>query len=141
LHLASTGISVSRNRVTIDVITKRADAAAYFRARYGDGVATDVIATELTSPECADLFTYRPAADGMSLVVTYEAGGGAELDHHEVVEHADRVEVAVVVQVSNGIITTDSRPADVVVPLAAPLGTRKVIDVTTGKRLPLAPPE
>ena len=63
-HVTTTGIRVSRNQVVIGVITKRADAEPYFRARYGDGVTTEVLATELTSPSCADLFGYRPAPDG-----------------------------------------------------------------------------
>ena len=47
---------------------------------------------------------------------------------------------AVVVQLSNGGITADSRRAEVVIPLATPLGTRRVIDTTTGRRLPVETP-
>ena len=140
-HVTTTGIRVSRNQVVIGVITKRADAEPYFRARYGDGVTTEVLATELTSPSCADLFGYRPAPDGMSIVIGYEAGGGAQFDHFELVEHPDRIEVAVVVQISNGPITADSRRAEAIVPLAAPLGTRRIVDTTTGKRLPVERPQ
>jgi hypothetical protein len=136
-HVTTTGIRISRNQVVIGVITKRADAEQYFRARYGAGVTTEVLATELTSPSCTDLFGYRPAPDGMSIVVSYEAGGGAEFDHFELVEHPDRIEVAVVVQIYNGPITADSRRAEAMIPLAAPLGTRRVIETTSGKRLPV----
>ena len=139
-YLVGTGVDIGRNQVVIDVITTRGDAAAYFRARYGAGMAANVIATELTSPTCTDLFGYRPALDGTSIVVGYEAGGDAQFDHVELVEQPDRVEVAVVVQLSNGGISADSRRAEVVIPLAAPLGTRRVIDTTTGKRLPVETP-
>ena len=95
--------------VVIELITERTDHLEYFRARYGPAVTTEVIAATLTSPACATLYGYRPADDGMSLAVSYESGGGAEFDHVEVVEHADRVEVAVVVQRPNGFVTADSR--------------------------------
>jgi hypothetical protein len=139
-RIAATGVDIDRNRVVIDLITKRADAEEYFRARYGAGVTTDVIATELTSPSCAGLFGYRPAADGMSITVGYEAGGGAQFDHFELVEYPDRVEVAVIVQVYNGPVTADSRRAEAIVPLSTPLGSRKVVSATTGRRLAVEEP-
>lgn len=134
-HVSAAGVDVYRNRVRIEVITRRTDAEAYFRARYGPGVTTDVIATELTSPACAGLFDYRPAPDGRSITVGYEAGGGARFDRFELVEHADRVEIAIVVQRSNGPVTSDSRRAEATVPLSAPLGSRHVVDAVTGRRL------
>jgi hypothetical protein len=134
-HVVGTGVDIDRNQVVIELITRRRDAEAYFRARYGAGVTTDVIATELTSPACADLFAYRPAPDGTSLTVIYESGGGATFDHLEVVEYPDRVELAVVVQLPNGPITAESRRAEQIVALAAPLGSRTVIDTVTGKPL------
>lgn len=135
-HVSTTGVDIDRNRVVIELITKRGDGEAYFRAHYGPAVTTKVIATELTSPACAGLFAYRPRPDGRSITVIYEAGGGATFDRFELAEFPDRVEVAVIVQQSNGPITLESRQAEQVIPLAAPLGSRKVIDIVTSKRLP-----
>lgn len=134
-HVSSTGVDIDRNEVVVELITQRTDGDAYFRAHYGPAVTTEVIATEVTSPACADLFGYRRAPDDGSIVVSYETGGGRTFDHLEVVEHPDRVEVAVVVESPNGPTTSESRVAEQVVPLSAPLGARKVIDTQRGKPL------
>ena len=139
-HVASTRVDIDRSEVVIELITQRQDGEAFFRARYGPSVTTRVIATELTSPECAGLFGYRPAPDGNSLTIVYESGGGATFDHVEVVERPDRVEIAVVVQAPNGFRTGESQQAEQVVSLAAPLAGRRVIDTQAAKPLPALRP-
>jgi hypothetical protein len=142
-HVVGTAPDVHRNAVWIELITARADHREYFAERYGPHVRTKVIARTPTSPGCGDLFGWLPGVDPAQIVLVFEAGGGIVADHAEVVERADRVEVALVVQKPNGPTTLESRPERFNVTLAAPLGDRQIIDVQTGKRLrrfdPLAP--
>lgn len=142
-HVVGTATDVHRNEVWIELITARTDHRAYFAERYGPHVRTKVIARTLTSPGCGDLFGWLPGDDPAQIVLVFEAGGGTVADHAEVVEHADRVEIGLVVQAPNGPVTSESRPERFTVTLAAPLGDRRIIDVQTGKRLrrydPLAP--
>jgi hypothetical protein len=76
-------------------------------------------------------------------VLVYKTGGGTVADDAEVVEHADRVEVGLVLPDPNGATTLESRAERVTVTLAAPLDDRRIIDLRTDKRLrrydPLAP--
>jgi hypothetical protein len=123
-------------KVELELITRRSDHREYFRARYGPRVLARVIATELTSPECAAISHYRPGPDTMSVTVAYESGGGAEFDRAELLETDDRVEVGVIVQAYNGPRTADSRTAEHTVELSRPLGRRRVVDATTGKTVP-----
>jgi hypothetical protein len=120
--------------VAIGLITKRTDHAEYFRARYGPHVRTRVIATELTSPECAKLVGFRVSADGLTLTVRYATGGGATFDRYELVEYDDRVEIGIVEQAPNGFRTDDYREEEATVVLGRPLGDRAVVDATTGRR-------
>jgi hypothetical protein len=134
-HLSSTGVDIDANKVDIALITKRADHAEYFRARYGRHVRTFVIATELTLPECAPLVGYEVAADGVTLTVRYATGGGATFDRYELVEHDDRVEIGIVEQGPNGFRTDDYVEQEATIILSRPLGARRVIDATTGRRV------
>lgn len=135
LHWTSVGVDMDHNDVLVEVITTRNDAAAVFRRRYGPAVRVKVIARTLTSPECTDVYGYRPGPDPDSLFVSYESGGGARFDHAVVQETADAVTVAIVVQAPNGPRTADSAIASQLITLAGPLGNRKVIDRRTGKPL------
>ena len=126
---------IRTNTVEVFAITKRTDAARYFRARYGPRVRTRVIATELYTPRCRDVIDHVP--DGMRLTVGWQAGGDVKLDHLEVAEYDDRVEIGVVVQSYNGPQTADWRRVDAVVELSRPLGGREVVDATTGLVVPL----
>jgi hypothetical protein len=134
-HIAGTTVDIYTGTVAIDLITRRTDHLEYFRARYGPYVRTYVIATELTSPECAEILSYRTAPDGLSLQLRYASGGGATFDHVELAEYDDRVELGVVEQGPNGPRTADYRVGEATVALSRPLGARTVIDATTGKRV------
>ena len=134
-HVVGTAPDIDRNEVQVELITARTDHRAYFAERYGPHVRTKVIARTLTSPGCGDLFGWLPGPDPTQIVLMFEAGGGTVADHAEVIEHADRVEVALVVQVPNGPTTSESRTERFTVTLAAPLGDRPIVDVQTGKRL------
>ena len=125
---------IGTNTVQVSVITTRTDAAAYFRARYGPRVRTRVVATELYSLRCRSLHDYVP--DGARLTIGWEAGGRVTLDHIEVAEYDDRVEIGVVVQSYNGVQTLESRRVDALVELSRPLGDREVVDATTGLDVP-----
>ena len=59
--------------------------------------------------ECSTSGNYEIAADGMSLTVHWESGGGNKLERIEVTEFPDRVEVGVVEKVYNGANTADLR--------------------------------
>jgi len=119
---------------TDPAITKRTDTARYLRGRYGPRVRTRVVATELFSPRCRNLIDQ--VADGTRLTIGWQAGGTVELDHIEVAEYDDRVEIGVVVQSYNGPQPADWRRADAVVELSRPLGEREVVDATTGRLVP-----
>jgi hypothetical protein len=129
--ISTSGPDIDTTTVELELITERTDAAAYFREHYGPRVRAIVIATELYSPRCTNLWDY--VADGTRLTIGWEAGGGAKFDHAEVVETDERVTVGVVVQSFNGVQTADSARADHVIELASPLGDRRVVDATTGK--------
>jgi hypothetical protein len=134
-HVKSTSVEIDTSTVDIGLITKRSDHAEYFRARYGPRVRTLVIATELTSPECAEIVGYDVAADGVTLTVRYASGGGATFDRYELVEYDDRVEIGIVEQGPNGPRTADYREGRATVVLSRPLGSRRVVDATTGRRV------
>jgi hypothetical protein len=125
-HLRSSSVDIYTGTVTIGLITKRADHAEYFRARYGPHARTFVIHTEPTSPECAKIVGYRAAPEGLSLELTYESGGGATFDRVELVVYEDRVEIGVVEQGPNGPRTLELRYETTTVVLARPLGGRIV---------------
>jgi hypothetical protein len=133
-HVSTTGVDIDANKVDIGLITKRTDHGEYFRARYGPHVRTFVFATELTSPECAEIVSYEVATDGVTLTVRYTSGGGATFDRYELVEYDDRVEIGIVEQGPNGPRRADYREGVATVTLSRPLGARRVIDATTGRR-------
>lgn len=137
LYVVSSSPNIDTTTVEVEVVTKRTDAAEYFRARYGARVRARVIATELYSRGCTSLFDYRAGPEPAQLTIGWEAGGGAEFDHVQVAEFDDRVVLGVVVRAPNGPRTADSRREEAVVTLSRPLGDRKVIDATTGRRVPL----
>lgn len=135
LYVSAVGVDSGRNDVSVELITARTDAAAAFRARYGPLVRVQVIATSLTSPACADLAGYRPGPQPDTVLVAYQAGGGATFDQAVVTETPEQVTVAIVVQRYNGVTTADSVIREQPITLTAPLGSRAVIDLATGKRL------
>jgi hypothetical protein len=126
-HLTSTGHAAD-GYLHVELITKRTDYKAFFAKRYGDGIRIEVEATEVYGFECTALGSYRVAADGMSLDVSYSTGGGNEFARMEVTEFPDRVEVGVVEKVYNGPNTADLRGEVRPAALGAPLGDRPVID-------------
>ena len=136
IHVSGSSYDTDTATVELEVITERTDAAAYFRERYGPRIRVRVIATTLYSPACSNLWDYVAGPEPAQLTIGWEAGGGGRFDHVEVAEYPDRVVIGVVVQAPNGPRTAESRRADHVLTLAAPLGDRAVIDATTGKRVP-----
>jgi hypothetical protein len=134
-HVSSTGVDIDTGKVEIALITKRTDHAEYFAAHYGPHVVTYVIATELTSPECAEIVGFRVSRDGLTLTVRYASGGGATFDRYELAEYDDRVEIGIVEQGPNGFRTADYVEKEATVVLSRPLGSRNVVDATTGKRV------
>ncbi|RKQ90960.1 hypothetical protein C8N24_0776 [Solirubrobacter pauli] len=119
----------------VDLITKRTDFKAYFAERYGDMLRIEVEATEPYGFQCTASGSYRVAADGMSVTVSYETGGGNERARVEVTEFPDRVEVGLVEKVYNGPNTADLRYETYAAPLAAPLGDRPVVDAFNRRTL------
>ena len=119
----------------MDVITKRTDAAAYFRKHYGPGVKIEIDGTEEYVLVCSPSGRYEIAPDGMSLTVHWDSGGSNKLERIEVTEFPDRVEVGVVEKTYTGPNTADLRFEQAPAALSAPLGDRAVIDAATGKRM------
>lgn len=134
--IATTAPNIDTTTVDVEVITKRADATEYFRARYGPHVRAKVIATELYHLACTSIYDYRTGPDPAQLTIGWEAGGGARFDHVQVAESEDRVVLGVVVQAPNGPRTAELRREEAAVTLSRPLGDRAVVDATTGKAVP-----
>ena len=83
------------DRVLVEVVTKRKDAARYFAERYGPAVKVRVYERS-TVDGCARAGAYEIAPDGMSLTVRW--ADAAEAPRRvEVTEFAGRVAVGIVV--------------------------------------------
>jgi hypothetical protein len=132
------GIDIDRNRVRVDMVSARADHAAYFQARYGPAVTTFATA-EPTRLECAKLQRVRVSSTGRSLRLDFVYSSGDAFERVELVEHDDRVEIGIVLRVDAFFRFSDARPAHTRVPLSRPLGDRRVIDAATGARPSPAP--
>ncbi len=131
--LEGSSVDDESNRVAVELVTARDDAAAYFRRHYGP-VKTEVIAREPTKLECNTIGAYTIAPDGMSLTIGWGTGGGAVTERIEVTEFADRVEIGIVERVPVGARTMELVGADGVAALSQPLGARPVIDAASGRR-------
>jgi hypothetical protein len=131
------------DRVDVTVITRRTDAAAYFKRRYGPMVRTIVIARSRSLEGCVDVDRFEIAPDGLTLTLSWSNAGPPE--RFEVSERADRVVIGVVerVRVDEGF-GEESGSGEV--KLGAPLGDRAVYDANDGSRMlqsgpsPGAPP-
>ncbi|HEY6887958.1 MAG TPA: hypothetical protein VI300_09270, partial [Solirubrobacter sp.] len=129
-----TGVDDESNRVEVELVTARDDAAAYFRKRYGP-VKTVVIAREPTELECNNAGSFTIAPDSMSLTVGWGTGGGARTERIEVTEFADRVEIGIVERVPVGARTLELTGGEGTAVLSQPLAGRLVIDAASGKRV------
>lgn len=133
--VAGSEADLDRNRVYVELATRRGDHAAYFARRYGPAVRTRVATPEETYLECADAGPYVIAPDGMSLQLGWTTGGGAKTERIEVTEHPDRVEIGIVERVPVGARTLEARGESAVAQLSAPLGARAVYDASKGARM------
>ena len=103
--LEGTGVDDETNRVEVELVTARDDAAR-FRKRYGP-VKTVVIARQATELERNTVGSYTIAPDGLSLTIGWGTGGGARTERIEVTEFADRVEIGIVERVPVGARTQE----------------------------------
>ena len=133
-QLETVSVDEDTNRVEVELVTARDDAAAYFRKRYGP-VRTEVIAREPTKLECNHAGSFTIAPDGMSLTIAWGTGGGAKTERIEVTESADRVDIGIVERVPVGARTLELIPAQAVAALSQPLAGRAVYDASNGKRI------
>jgi hypothetical protein len=120
------------DRIDVFAVTKRTDAARYFKRRYGAMVRTHV-ARETTFPGCTRAQAYTIAPDGMSLTVSWSDAPEKPV-RIEVTEFADHVAVGVVARFSVYPGFGDSG-GSAVARLSAPLGGRPVYDADDGRRL------
>jgi hypothetical protein len=134
-HLVSSSVAFE-GYVELDVITRRTDARAYFRKRYGAGaIKVTVYIGDEYSLSCAAASSYEIAPDGLALTVRWNSGGGAKPIKIEVTEFADHVEVGAVERIYNGPRNDDATILSLAGALSAPLGDRPVIDAANGQRL------
>ncbi|MDA0170900.1 hypothetical protein OJ998_17490 [Solirubrobacter taibaiensis] len=137
------GSSWGVDRVVVEVVTKRKDAARYFAERYGPAVKVHVHERS-TFDGCARTEGYEIAPDGMSLTVSWSDAPKTPR-RVEVTEFADRVAVGIVVAYSRYPGFGDPG-GKTVVRLKGPLGARPVYDASDGRRMrqrgpaPGAPP-
>jgi hypothetical protein len=130
--LRGVGVNVDANRTEVELVTTRADAAAYFAQHYGPRVKTVIAATTFSTLECRNGDSFVIAPDGLGVTVNWSAVGGATTERLELAEFADRVEIGIVERMP----TTEwweNNPAHTFVALSAPLGHRPVIDAKSGK--------
>jgi hypothetical protein len=128
-------IDTEANRVAIQMVSARTDHQAYFEARYGPAVFTFATA-ESTRLECEELDRVRVSSSGRSLRLDWTYSRGDEFERVEVVEHADRVEIGIVLRVDFFFRYGDARPDSTRIQLSRPLGKRRLIDAATGRPAP-----
>jgi hypothetical protein len=134
-HLTSGAPDIRRNRAEIRLITRRRDARAYFRRRYGAAVRVRVIARALTRLECTSPGSYRLLPDGRTLRV-YWTTGPVSLVRVRVRETAREVRIGIVERWPNGAVPAIGLSRHALVRLHEPLGLRRVVGATTGLRIP-----
>jgi ribosomal protein S28E/S33 len=136
--VAVSGADYEVGVVEVELMTRRDDAAEFFRERYGP-VRVEVIARETHSIVRTPATGFR--TEGRTLIVHYDTGGGAQFVRVDVTEQDDRVEVTVIERRWNGPVTADLLRTAHEVELSRPLDDRAVIDGATGRRLALWRPE
>ena len=121
------------DRVDVALVTRRTDAAAYFKRRYGAMVRTIVIARGRTAEGCVNLERFEISPDGLTLKVGWSDAGPAE--RVEVTESSDRVVIGVVERFSLGAVGFGEEGSTGEIKLRAPLGGRAVYDANDGGRM------
>jgi hypothetical protein len=125
------GVDTEANRVRVHMVSARADHEAYFQARYGPAVSTFATA-EATRLACTKVRRVRVSSTGRSLRLDFI---GDDLDHLELTEHDDRVEIGIVLREDVFFVSGVARPAHTRVQLSQPLGDRRLVDAGTGRTI------
>jgi hypothetical protein len=140
IHPTALFVDVTRNRVEVEATSPRPDARAVFARRYGRRARLVVVAKERYRSECQHLDGYtlpQPA----QLRLRWGNSGSVDFERTVLREEPDRVIVGVIVRVPQGFLTADLSIRETVVDLGAPLGTRQVVDASTGRPLRTPPPD
>jgi hypothetical protein len=127
-----TDAETGTDRVDVHLVSKRKDAARYFKRHYGAMVRTHVTPRD-TVPGCARASTYTIAPDGMSLNVSWSDGPKAQ--RIEVTERPGYVAVGVAVRYSVYPSGFGDPGGTAIAELSAPLNGRPVYDAYDGSRL------
>ena len=128
-----TDVAREPQRVDVDVVTPRRDAAAVIRRLYGPAVHVTVLGATPTVLACDEAASYSVDADGRTLQVTATDQSDVAPHGVEVIESAGEVRVGVVMEVPRGLLQGDTKDFTLTVTLAAPLGDRAVKSITDGK--------
>jgi hypothetical protein len=139
IAVVATAPDIRRNRVDVEVITARRDAPAVLARRFGAVVHVTVVATRPDRLVCVPVGSYTPAADGRSLVVRYASSPSSRFERPFVAETAATVRAGVIERRPTGPVLDQAVERTAVIPLAAPLGARTVVDAETGAPLPRVP--
>jgi hypothetical protein len=139
IAIVGVGADIRRNRVGVEVITARRDAQAVLARRFGPAVHVTVVATSPDRLVCVPLHSFAPAPDGRSLVVRYTSSPSSAFERPFVAETAGTVRVGVIERQPTGPVLDQAVGRTAVIPLAAPLGARAVLDAETGDPLPREP--
>jgi hypothetical protein len=121
------------DRVDVNVVTRRHDAARVFARRYGTLVHAHSLGPTTQPLACTRAASYEIAPDGMSVTVHW-SDAPRRPAAVELIERGDRVVIGVVVRSSVYPGFGDSG-GSAVVALHAPLGARAVYDADDGERL------
>ncbi|HEX8103676.1 MAG TPA: hypothetical protein VF533_13755 [Solirubrobacteraceae bacterium] len=130
------GGGVATERVEVAVTTPRDDASAFLRARYGPAVRVHVLGATPTYLDCFGPESYRLAADGRTLELSYTGSGSLTPREPEVVEEGEVVGTGMVFEVPRIGLDGDAVRHTLTVTLSAPLGGRTVRSIVTGRPVP-----
>ena len=126
---------MSRNRVLVEVISAPPDAETVVERRLGRAVDAKVVATARERPVCVSVEIVSTSPELRTLSAGYETNSVYRFDHVEVRETAEEVRIGVIEIAPNGFVTLVAQYREAEVPLAAPLGNRRIVDAHTGRTL------
>jgi hypothetical protein len=127
---------LDRNRVVVEVATRRTDVQQELTRRFGPAVHVDVLAADATIEVCTSPDSVGGGDDPHELRLHWSGSGSTPRARAFVEETADTVRVGVLVTVPTvGGLTLDLVLRTETVRLAAPLGDRRLVDAETGRTL------
>jgi hypothetical protein len=108
-------------------------ALSVMRERYGDAVEVEYLGTEPTRLAPSEWQRYEVDDDGRTLTLHYHANPFVPFERADTIENDDQVTVRIFDREPLGPVKMPATIRPVTVQLERPLGSRRVIDGTTGR--------